>query len=491
LDIPDDDIVYFGQRVEPFFASSVVAGGLCDADNLKRRFGLDHPVGWFQHVADSGRHVYDFFNVKSELESFQSETRKKIEHTSAKYVGTLVKACEAAGEALVGSAERHTQAFDQSITDEALADLIASFTLQAREYCVYYTLAFYEKPTMDIVRDIIGKHAEADEESDDLFEICTTASGKTDTDREQEAFLELAGKAWSDADARKEAARAHAKRYGWLGVRFFLGEWWSGDDVLSRMSEISREKAAGLLFEEKNRLAVSEERIMAFKNRMTEHEVSLLNQVRDIIYLRTQRADYFNHAGALVQPMIKEAANRLHVSYHDVMYFAPEEVARAIRGEYDIHDDLESRRKDMLMYLGNGSICAVSGDEAAEYAKSRPIFRRDAERVDSLKGSIAYKGKVTGAVRVVFTQEDSYAVLPGDILVTTMTTPNLIGAMEKAAAFVTDEGGITCHAAIVARELKKPCIVGTKIATRVLHDGDLVEVDADSGVVRVIKRSNT
>lgn len=74
----------------------------------------------------------------------------------------------------------------------------------------------------------------------------------------------------------------------------------------------------------------------------------------------------------------------------------------------------------------------------------------------------------------------------GDVLVTTMTHPEFLLLMKKASAIVTDEGGITCHAAIVARELGKPCIIGTKFATQVLKDGDMVEVDADSGVVRVI-----
>ncbi len=60
--------------------------------------------------------------------------------------------------------------------------------------------------------------------------------------------------------------------------------------------------------------------------------------------------------------------------------------------------------------------------------------------------------------------------------------------MRKAKAIVTDEGGVTCHAAIVSRELKIPCIVGTKIATRVLKDGDLVEVDADKAVIKILKR---
>ena len=68
-----------------------------------------------------------------------------------------------------------------------------------------------------------------------------------------------------------------------------------------------------------------------------------------------------------------------------------------------------------------------------------------------------------------------------------MTTPDMVPIMKKAAAFVTDEGGITCHAAIVSREMKKPCIIGTKIATKILHDGQLVEVDANRGIVKIIK----
>jgi pyruvate,water dikinase len=75
----------------------------------------------------------------------------------------------------------------------------------------------------------------------------------------------------------------------------------------------------------------------------------------------------------------------------------------------------------------------------------------------------------------------------GDILISPATNPNLMPAISKAGAMVTDEGGITSHAAIVSRELKIPCIIGTKIATQVLKDGDLVEVDANKGIVRIIK----
>ena len=89
-----------------------------------------------------------------------------------------------------------------------------------------------------------------------------------------------------------------------------------------------------------------------------------------------------------------------------------------------------------------------------------------------------------GKVKIVFNREELGKVEQGDILVAPMTTPWYLPAIKKAVAIITDEGGITCHAAIVSRELGVPCIIGTKIATKVLKDGDFVEVNAHKGVVR-------
>ncbi len=103
-----------------------------------------------------------------------------------------------------------------------------------------------------------------------------------------------------------------------------------------------------------------------------------------------------------------------------------------------------------------------------------------------IRGTPAMRGKVKGKVTIVFEANHLEKVKKGDILVAPMTTPDHIIAMGKAAAFITDEGGITCHAAIVAREMGKPCITGTKIATSVLHEGDLVEVDAYKGIIKKV-----
>ena len=97
---------------------------------------------------------------------------------------------------------------------------------------------------------------------------------------------------------------------------------------------------------------------------------------------------------------------------------------------------------------------------------------------------VACKGKISGQVKILLKSSEQLEIKEGDILVTSMTTPDFLPAMKRAAAFITDEGGITCHAAIISKELKKPCIIAAKIATKVLKDGDMVEVDATQGIVK-------
>ena len=76
----------------------------------------------------------------------------------------------------------------------------------------------------------------------------------------------------------------------------------------------------------------------------------------------------------------------------------------------------------------------------------------------------------------------------GTILVTSMTRPEFMPLMRKAKAVITDEGGVTCHASIVSRELKIPCIIGTKNATKIIKSGDIVKMDLKKGTVKIIKK---
>ncbi|NOK04294.1 MULTISPECIES: phosphoenolpyruvate synthase [Myxococcus] len=95
----------------------------------------------------------------------------------------------------------------------------------------------------------------------------------------------------------------------------------------------------------------------------------------------------------------------------------------------------------------------------------------------------ASPGVAAGRVRVLASPAEGRQLQPGEVLVAEMTSPDWVPTMRRAAAIVTDRGGMTCHAAIVSRELRKPCVVGTRTATRTLRDGEAVTVDGSTGEV--------
>jgi len=126
--------------------------------------------------------------------------------------------------------------------------------------------------------------------------------------------------------------------------------------------------------------------------------------------------------------------------------------------------------------------------------QSRPVttIKRGAEESTTvstgeekklLEGLGASPGQASGQVKIVRTLDELDRVLSGDILVAQMTSPDMVPAMKRAAAIVTDEGGLTSHAAIVSRELGVPAVVGTKEATKTLTDGMVVTVDGEKGIV--------
>ena len=110
-----------------------------------------------------------------------------------------------------------------------------------------------------------------------------------------------------------------------------------------------------------------------------------------------------------------------------------------------------------------------------------------------LSGNVANKGYARGRVKLIHVnglkqlRKDSEKFVQGDILVTTMTQVNVVPLMKKSSAILTEQGGITSHAAIISRELNKPCIIGIRNLMLSLKDGDVVEVDAQRGIVRKIK----
>ncbi|MFH1089841.1 MAG: PEP-utilizing enzyme [Candidatus Uhrbacteria bacterium] len=151
-------------------------------------------------------------------------------------------------------------------------------------------------------------------------------------------------------------------------------------------------------------------------------------------------------------------------------------------GNLPSEDLLNEQYENAVLYLKNGEEELISGNKVKEIENNLLGF--DSKQ---LKGQTAFAGKVTGKVRKVFDPKSETVFEEGEILVTGMTRPEYVPLIKKSAGFITDAGGILSHAAISARELQKPCIIGTEVATKVLHDGDLIELDASNGIIKILK----
>jgi phosphohistidine swiveling domain-containing protein len=145
---------------------------------------------------------------------------------------------------------------------------------------------------------------------------------------------------------------------------------------------------------------------------------------------------------------------------------------------------LEERLKASAVLFEDGKYFVVSGPEVDAIENAMHSHEKKGE----VSGTPAYPGTVTGIVKIVFKPEEGEKFNEGDILVSGNTRPFLLPVMAKSKAIVTEAGGLLSHAAIMAREYKKPTIVGAVGVTIIFKDGDLVEVDATKGVIRKISK---
>jgi phosphohistidine swiveling domain-containing protein len=168
-------------------------------------------------------------------------------------------------------------------------------------------------------------------------------------------------------------------------------------------------------------------------------------------------------------PVIEEIGNRFGLTIKETKFMTTDEIEhgllKGVCADRDAHEFLTGPK----------------AERAANMVQKEMI-----EQTTELKGQCGCQGYAKGTVKIVNVIEEMEKVHDGDILVSISTQPDLVPAMKRAAAFVTEQGGVTSHAAIVAREMNKPCVIGTKIATKVLKDGMMVEVDATKGIVRVL-----
>lgn len=195
---------------------------------------------------------------------------------------------------------------------------------------------------------------------------------------------------------------------------------------------------------------------------------------QDIDEFETLRKSSRNgwHEGGFRKIWEAAASKFGHDAYY-YSYFTADELRALFKGQRGPSEsDIEKRKE----------YCVLE-DGVVSYS---PIDMKQGYTTGDLKGTTAYPGNVVGVVCIVNKPYEMHKFKEGYILVSVNAPPTITPIIEKASAILTDEGGMACHASIISRELKIPCIVGLKHATRILKDGDTVEIDAGNGIVKKI-----
>lgn len=348
-----------------------------------------------------------------------------------------------------------------------------------------------EKTRRELEKELESRNKE--EEFERYWRIISKKTKRNETDEQELELLKLAtefsNKGKKFDQRLKEKLKKHSMKYGWMPYYGFNYPSW---DISDFKEKIKNTEEPGEELKEREREKERKEKelneiLQEFGNTRLRNLIELTQQ---FMHLRPYRTEVLRKIRYYITPLYKEIANRLELDYEEVLVLTPEEIKEVLLGKEEIlGKELKKRIDYLALVILGGEIEIVSEKEEIELLGELLPSRRGtkAQKTKELEGNPAYEGKAEGEVKIIESIEDSDKFKEGNVLVSSMTTPEMTSLVKKASAIVTDEGGLTCHAAVVSRELEVPCIIGTKNATEVLNNGDKVKVDAKKGKVEVIE----
>lgn len=307
--------------------------------------------------------------------------------------------------------------------------------------------------------------------------------------------LELFNGLNSNPIEAKKMVPEFVNRYYWVNFKwgeseeYALRDFWAELQKadLKMVSEglLETKKRFEIAWKEKNALlkSIAEKRPIMLEYAGIFEAYSVLHDLRKEGQLKTVH---------FLTAIYNELALRLKIKSGLLSYYWPLELIQAVKSKKPDIALLEKRKKRWLYeYWADGRSEEFFGKAALE-RRNKEIGLGASKPQKEIQGTSASQGRIIGKAKICLSAKSAAEkISEGDILVTGMTMPDFVVSMGKAGAIVTDEGGLTCHAAIIARELGKPCVVGTRIATRLIRDNDLLEVNANHGIVKILKTSQS
>ncbi len=467
---------------------------------------------WAQRYEDNS---CQYLAKKSDWAKVSGPFAKKV-LGSPEFLGVIMKKMQ---ENLKTSLAFAAKVNRMNLKNSANADLLKLYNEFNRlnkdvyDYGLALVLLDFQETTY--ISDALSKYLKGKVEAEkysDYFSILTTTPKRTAAREEEISLLKIISKIKNkqkllnaflnksadelaenflklDKNIHKEIL-LHAKKYAWT-TYVYEGPGQTYNDFILTVKEflsrnINPELKLKEIFEsEKNLKTKQAEYLKALKP--DKYNKNLIKLSRDVAFVKFWRREQQSRSYYLIEPLLKEMARRLNLSVKQIRFLLPEELNGALKGKEIDLEKINRRIKLCILSCENGrGVKLLEGKNAEKFLKTVEKEKID-YNLKELKGQTACPGYAKGKAVIVNVPDDMKKMGDGNILVSFSTNPNLMPAIRKASAIITDEGGLTCHAAIVSRELNIPCVVGLKVVSKIIKDGETVVVDANKGVIKKLK----
>lgn len=433
-------------------------------------FRDDKKTEYYVEKKEFDKYVNDLYNLlknKKFLHRFHSEAQATIEK-------------------ILWNAKKKLGSDLGKLNNQELLAIYTNFILPNQEnfYVRMWTVFNIGEPLANVVRQKLAEYVSEDEIDRYLLSLSSPLV-PNDVLNERIGLLKLYAQKQS-ANFPKRLAQ-HVEKYRHIPMFDFDHEPYGKEHFLHEISMVKNPEKElaelNLQFAEKKK----EFGCMLKELKLDTDFKLLLQFLKENVFLRDYRDMIRQKFNLELRKFYSEVGKRLGLNIEEVAVLTNGEIIEHLKKKKKFDRKVIQQRKKAYLLIQEGSRARIFSGNTALIVAKRELKTTSVKAVSEVKGIIGSKGKARGIVKVVFTNKDLSKIVDGDILVATMTRQDFVPAMRKARAIVTDEGSVTCHAAIISREMKKPCIVAAKIATKIFKDGDFVEVDANKGIVRRIK----
>jgi len=373
------------------------------------------------------------------------------------------------------------------MSNEELAKALTGYVHDLLSFGIYVPLPLFvedylEQTLLTAFTKRFGKDAQ------NWFSVAVDPVKDGSVLQEEIALLKLAEKA-SVTDKELEA---HRNSFCWMKNVGYFEDYYDVDYYRKRLEEFRKTPHKRKEIEEQRKHHRTQFDKLLKLLADDQYLVSMTRTANEAVFFRSYRTEIFYSSSKYFTPLFKEIAKRIKVTpYQDILWLYWDEIRDMLKAATAASTALiETRKKGYVLFCGpDGSSWRWEGKEGKEMFEAyQSAVSKVPENAAEVKGSPAFPGKITGKAVVVTSPDQLGKVQQDDILIAHATNVNYVPALKKVSAMVTEEGGILSHAAIISREMRIPCVIGTKIATKVFKDGDMVEVDAEKGTVKKVKK---